>query len=36
MRSSRRMKTTEEGKDWYSWLLPSLCLMLLTVLLLKH
>jgi hypothetical protein len=36
MRSSRRMKIAKEGRDWYSWLLPSPCLMLLTVLLLKH
>jgi hypothetical protein len=36
MRSSRRTKTANEGRDWYSWLLPSLCLMLLTVLLWKH
>ncbi len=36
MRSSKRTKIAEESRDWYSWLLPSLCLMLLTVLLLKH
>jgi hypothetical protein len=35
MRSSRRTKVADE-RDWYSWLLPGLCLMLLTVLLFKH
>jgi hypothetical protein len=36
VRSSKRTKIADEGRDWYSWLLPSLCLILLADLLLKH
>jgi hypothetical protein len=35
MRSSKRRKMADEDRDWYSWLLPSLCLILLAALLLN-
>src|SRR5579864_7322373 len=35
MRASRRRVMADPGRDWYSWLLPALCLILLAGLLLK-